>query len=146
MKTHQFKVSINASKEKVWEVLWNKQSYEKWTSAFAEGSTVETDGWKKGTKVLFLDGKGSGMVSEVADNIANEFMSFRHLGMVNDGVEDTTSEKVKDWAGALENYRLTQNGENTNLLVELDINDEWLAYFEKTWPKALENIKTMAEQ
>jgi uncharacterized protein YndB with AHSA1/START domain len=146
MKTHQFKVNINAPKEKVWQVLWEKSSYEKWTSAFAEGSTVETDGWKKGTKVLFGDGKGSGMVAEVADNIPNEFMSFRHLGEFKDGVEDTTSDKVKEWAGALENYRLTGEGASTELVVEIDVNDEWLAFFEQAWPKALQNIKTQAEQ
>lgn len=146
MKKHQFKVTVNAPKEKVWQVLWDKQSYEKWTSAFAEGSTVETDGWKKGTKVLFTDGKGSGMVAEIADNIPNEFMSFRHLGELKDGVEDTTSDKVKEWAGALENYRLTGESSTTELVVEIDINDQWLAFFEKAWPKALEIIKTQSEQ
>ncbi len=61
METKEFKISINAPKEKVWDVLWNDPFYRAWTSVFAEGSHAETD-WKKGSKVLFLDNKGRGMV------------------------------------------------------------------------------------
>ena len=145
MQRHQFTTTINAPKEKVWQVLWNLDSYSAWTSAFSEGSQAETDGWKKGTKVLFTDGKGSGMVAMIEDNIPNEFMSFRHIGELKDGVEDTTSEKVQTWAGSLENYSLKDNNGKTDLIVEMDINQEWLDYFLKTWPVALEKIKSLAE-
>jgi uncharacterized protein YndB with AHSA1/START domain len=63
MQKINFSISINAPKEKVWKVLWNDDSYRKWTSAFAEGSYAVTDNWKEGTKVKFLDPKGSGMIS-----------------------------------------------------------------------------------
>ena len=66
MTKQEFKVSINAPREKVWEVLWNDATYPAWTSAFSEGSHAVTD-WKKGSKILFLDGKGSGMVSTIAE-------------------------------------------------------------------------------
>jgi uncharacterized protein YndB with AHSA1/START domain len=145
MQRHQFTTTINAPKEKVWQVLWNLDSYAAWTSAFSEGSKAETDNWKKGSKVLFTDGKGSGMVAIVEDNIPNEFMSFRHIGELKDGVEDTTSEKVQTWAGSLENYSLKENNGKTDLIVEMDINQEWLDYFLKTWPIALEKIKSLAE-
>ena len=78
MEKLKFNTTINAPREKVWNALWDEDNYRKWTTVFSEGSTVETD-WKKGSKVLFTDGKGSGMVSEIADNIPNEYMSFRHL-------------------------------------------------------------------
>ena len=67
MENMNFSVDINASKEKVWDALWEDASYRKWTSAFMEGSYAVTDNWKQGTKVLFLDPKGSGMVSMVAE-------------------------------------------------------------------------------
>jgi len=51
---------------------------------FAAGSYAKTDNWKEGSKVLFLDGKGQGMVSTVAKNKPNEYMSFKHLGEVKD--------------------------------------------------------------
>jgi hypothetical protein len=101
MEKINFSIDINAPKEKVWNVLWNDESYRKWTSPFAEGSYAKTDNWKEGSKVLFLgpDG-GGGMVSKVASNKKNEFMSFEHLGVVKDGIEDTESDSAKGWAGA----------------------------------------------
>ena len=105
MEKNEFKILIDAPPEKVWNVLWNDASYPQWTSAFAEGSKVETD-WKEGSKVLFLDGKGQGMISIIAKKKPNEFMSFKHIGTVNNGVEDLDSPQTKEWAGALENYTL----------------------------------------
>jgi hypothetical protein len=146
MQKQTFHISINAPRERVWEVLWNKDTYRQWTSAFAEGSTVETDGWAKGSKVLFLDGKGSGMVSVVAENIPDQFMSFKHLGAVKNRVEDTASEKVSSWSGALENYTLSGSGGVTELKIEMDMTPEFVAYFLTTWPKALAKVKQIAEQ
>ena len=145
MQKINFSTDINAPKEKVWEVLWNEASYRTWTRPFAEGSHVVTDNWKEGSKVLFLDGRGMGMVSVVASNKPNEFMSFKHLGEVKDGVEDTSSEKVSGWAGATENYFLKEAGGKTELKVEMDITDEFKDMFSKIWPKALEQVKTLCE-
>ncbi len=145
MQKINFSASINAPREKVWKTLWEDASYRKWTSAFAEDSHVVTDNWKEGSKVLFLDGKGSGMVSKVAANKPNEYMSFEHLGEVKDGVEDTTSDKVKQWAGSHENYSLRDAGGKTALTVEMDITDDFKDYFMNTWPKALEKLKELAE-
>lgn len=137
--------NINAPKEKVWEVLWDIDAYQAWTKAFNESSTVKTDNWKEGSKLFFVDGNGAGMVSEVAANRPYEYMSFRHLGMVKDGVEDTTSEEVKKWAGSLENYTLKEADGTTELTMDMDINDEYKEMFENMWPRALANIKALAE-
>ena len=145
MERINFSISINAHKEKVWNILWDETSYRKWTSVFAEGSTVVTDNWKEGSKVLFLDGKGAGMVSTVAANKPNEYMSFTHLGEVKDGVEDVSSEKVKGWSGSMENYTLKEAGGKTELTVEMDITDDFKDFFLKTWPKALEQVKLLSE-
>jgi len=112
---------------------------------FAEGSAVKTDNWKEGSKLHFHDGNGNGMVSEVAANRPNEYMSFRHLGFVKDGVEDTTSDEVKKWSGATENYTLKGENGATELLVDMEINDEYKAMFEKMWPNALAIVKELAE-
>lgn len=146
MEKLNYTISINAPKEKVWNTLWEDASYRAWTAPFMEGSYAKTDNWKEGTKVLFLDPKGSGMVSRVAANRPNEFMSFEHLGEVKDGVEDTSSDKVKAWAGAHENYTLTETGGKTALTVEMDIADEFKDYFMNTWPKAMERIKELSEE
>jgi uncharacterized protein YndB with AHSA1/START domain len=144
MERQQFRISINAPREKVWDVLLGTDTYPQWTAPFAEGSSVKTD-WKKGSKTLFLDGQGSGMVSEIAENIPNEFLSIRHLGEIKDGVEDLESEEVKEWAGSLENYTLKAVEGNTELTVDIDINDAFKDYMLKTWPLALGKVKEMSE-
>jgi hypothetical protein len=144
MEKINFSININASKEKVWKILWDDDTYTKWTSVFAEGSHAVTD-WKEGSKVLFLDGKGSGMVSKIESKKPNDFMSFKHVGEVKDNVEDTTSEKVKGWAGALENYSLKEKDGATTLTVDMDIVDEYKDYFLKTFPNGLQQIKTLSE-
>ena len=95
---------------------------------------------------MFLDGKGQGMVSTIAANRPSEYMSIKHLGFVKDGVEDTESEEVKKWAGAMENYTLKENNGTTELIVDMDIANEYKDYFVNTWPKALEKVKEMAEK
>ena len=145
MEKQKFKIEIDAPREKVWKTLWGNDSYPAWTSAFSEGSHVETD-WKKGSKALFLDGKNEGMVSTIAENKPNEFMSIKHLGMIKNGVEDMTSEKTKEWAGSLENYSLRTVKGKTELTVDMDVTDEYKDYFQKTWPKALDKLKELAEK
>ncbi len=145
MEKINFSISIAAQKEKVWQTLWEDSTYRKWTRVFSEDSHVVTD-WQEGSKVLFLNGKGSGMVSTIESNRPNEFMSFRHQGTVQNGVEDTESEEVKQWAGAHENYTLTEAGEGTELTVEVDVEKEFKDYFIQTMPKALEQVKELSEQ
>jgi hypothetical protein len=146
MEKINFSTSIHASREKVWDVLWNDDSYGKWTSAFCEGSYAKTDNWKEGSKVLFLSPDGDGMVSKVASNKPNKFMSFEHLGVVKNGAEDTESESVKSWAGAKENYTLNDENGKTKLVVDMDSTDEFKDYFLKTWPIALEKVKELSEK
>lgn len=145
MEKQTFKITIDAPREQVWDILWGKATYPEWTSVFSDGSEVQTD-WKEGSKVLFLDGKGSGMVSRIARKIDNEFMSFDHLGEVRNGVEDTESEAVKKWKGAMENYTLRAENEKTEVTVEIDVTDDYKDYFMETWPKALDKLKSMAEK
>lgn len=145
MERIRFNESIAAPAEKVWQVLWGDTTYRQWTAAFAEGSAAETD-WQKGSKVLFTDGKGNGMVAVILDKRDNEFMSFRHMGELKNGVEDTTSDAVQSWAGAMENYTLTDKDGKTELAVEMDVVPEFKEYFLKTWPQALERVKKLAEQ
>jgi hypothetical protein len=144
----EFTITINAPKEKLWNTLWNDATYREWTSAFSEGSRAETD-WKKGSKVLFLDKKNMGMVSTIAENIPNEFMSIKHLGIYKDGIEDTDSEEARKWAGSFENYALRHVNGETELLVTMggaEIPKEFEDYFANTWPVALKKLKELAEK
>ena len=139
-----YSTTINASREKVWKTLWTKGSYEAWTAVFAEGSTAETD-WQQGSKVLFTDGKGSGMIAKIAEKKENEYLSIEHLGILKDGKEIMEGPEVEPWSGAHENYTLSEDNGSTKLVVDMDITDDMKDYFDKTWPKALQNLKELAE-
>lgn len=145
MKKLTFNIMIDAPREKVWDILWDDITYPQWTAIFSPGSRAVTD-WQKGSKVLFLGEKDEGMLSTIADNIPNEFMSIKHIGMVNDGVEDTESTHAQEWSGAMENYTLKTVDGKTSLGIETDITDEYYEYFQTTWPKALDKLKELAEQ
>ena len=144
MERHQFKTTINAPREKVWQTLWNDETYRQWTSAFAKGSRVETD-WKTGSKVLFLDGKNRGMVSMIAENTPNEVMSFRHLGILKNGIENLEEGRRKGWSGAIENYTLRAVNGKTELIIDQDVTEEDGEHFISMWPAAWERLKALTE-
>ena len=139
-----FSTTINAPKEKVWRTMLEDATYRQWTSAFHEGSHAVTD-WKEGSKALFLTPEGDGMVSRIVTHRPNEFLSIKHVGTVNKGVEDTESEAAKDWGDALENYTVKEVHGASTLTVEMDVSDDYRKYFEETWPKALSKLKDVAE-
>ncbi|MGX5819348.1 SRPBCC domain-containing protein [Chitinophaga lutea] len=140
-----FHISIDAPREKVWDVLFGVETYPQWTSAFHEGSRVETD-WKKGSKALFLDDKNSGMVARIKESDEPSFLSIEHLGMYENGVEDLDSPAVKAWAGALENYTLKTVDGKTELHIDMDIAPNYAEMFGEMWPRALAKVKSIAEQ
>ena len=144
MKKLEFRIIINATPQKIWNILLGEDTYPVWTALFSEGSSVETD-WKKGSKAIFGDGKGSGMVAEIEEHIPNKFLSIKHLGEIVNGVEDTTSEKVSEWAGAHEDYTLTPIDGKTEWLVEIDVAKKWLDYMNEIWPAVQKKVKEMAE-
>lgn len=144
LKKMNFSISINASKEKVWNALWDNENYKKWTAAFSEGSYAVSD-WNEGSKILFLDGKGSGMYSIIAKKVPEEIMSFRHIGEVKDGIEQPLDERTKAWSGGLETYTLKDVAGVTEVHVALDVPGDFIDYFEKTFPVAMENAKKLAE-
>ncbi len=145
MKKLRFSIKIKASRDKVWNTLWNDEGYKMWTSLFSEGSHAVTD-WKEGSKVLFLDGEGSGIFSIIDKELPNELMTFKHLGVVKNGKEEPMDEETKKWAGALEEYMLKDVDGLTELTVQMDVIDEFQKMFNETFPKALEKIKELAEK
>lgn len=140
MEKIKFETTINATKEKVWDVLFGLKTYPEWTAAFAEGSQVETD-WKKGSSAIFGDGKGNGMLAIIYENIPNKYLSIKHIGEIKDG-----KETLHNWGESFENYTLNEKNGKTQLLIDMDIVKEWGEYFQETWPKALAKVKEIAER
>ena len=144
----KFSIVINAPKEKVWNIMLSDETYRIWTEVFQKGSHFAGD-WSEGSKIHFLapneEGKMYGMVSFIKENRKYEFISIEHLGFVADGIEDTTSDTVKSWAGFHENYTFNEKNGNTELIVESDTLEEFKEMFENIWPKSLQIIKELSE-
>jgi hypothetical protein len=144
MKQLRFVIQINAPKANVWHILLDDKTYRQWASVFNEGSYAVGD-WAEGSKVLFLGAEETGMSSRIFRHVPNEFISIQHLGLITKGVEDFDSEETKKWSGALENYSVSERNGATELIVEMDTTADHEAYFQETWPKALEKVKELSE-
>lgn len=146
-----FSTIINASREKVWHVMLDDVTYQQWTKPFNEGSRY-VGKWETGSEMRFIGvdekGKGSGgMYSKIKEARPYEFVSIEHLGIITEtGEIDTTSEEVKKWTPAFENYSFSNKEEGTEVWVELDISDEWKDMFNDMWPRALAKLKEVAER
>jgi hypothetical protein len=152
MKKLQFITSINAPASKVYDLMLgitSKSSYEHWTSAFNPSSTYEGS-WDKGSKMLFVgvDEKGErgGMVSRIAENIPNRFVSIQHYGLLKADKEITEGPEVEKWANGFENYSLEENNGLTTLTVDMDMAEDFLDYMNETYPKALAKLKELCEK
>jgi|JI10StandDraft_1071094.scaffolds.fasta_scaffold323638_3 hypothetical protein len=157
METIQFTILINANKQKVWNTMLEDKTYRQWTTAFHEGSFYKGS-WETGSEIHFLgpaeDGKLGGMYSKIKENRKHEYISIEHLGMVKDGVIDTTSDEVRKWTPAFENYTFTEKarlndpvgqGNQTEVKVEMQVASEYKAMFEEMWPRALKTLKDLCE-
>ncbi|HEY0979900.1 MAG TPA: SRPBCC domain-containing protein [Candidatus Paceibacterota bacterium] len=142
-------VTINAPREKVWDTMLSVDTYPQWTTAFHPGSYYKGT-LAQGEKFLFLgpdeEGGEMGMVSRVAEIRPHEFISFEHLGIVKNGVEDTESEEAKKWAPAFENYTFNEVEGGTEVVIDQDIESGYKAEFEKMWQEALVLLKELAEK
>jgi hypothetical protein len=129
--------------------MLDDKTYRIWTEAFAPGSHY-VGNWEKGSKILFLatakSGQMGGKVSRIKENSKYEFLSIEHCGIVQEGKEDTSSDEVKVWAGALENYTFKKSKGETELFVEMDSAEEFEDMFKNIWPIALQKLKELAEE
>ena len=141
MATLQLNTKINASKEKIWGVLWDDTSYRRWAAVFMEGSHAVSD-WNEGSEIRFLGTKNDGMFGIIEKKIPNQQMTFKHEGEIKNGIKE-----VNDWGEATESYFLSENNGVTDLAVVLSMKDnsEFEEYFRNTFPKALEIIKQISE-
>lgn len=151
MKKLQFKKEVNASAQKVYETmlgLKDKSSYEYWTSVFNPTSTYEGS-WEKGSKIYFVgvdeSGKRGGMVSEIEEHQAAQFVSIRHYGFLDGDTEVTTGTQVEKWAGGHENYSYQESNGITTVTVDIDTVEDYLDFFKNTYPSALDRLKEISE-
>lgn len=164
MQKLHFTIQIQAPKEKVWKTMLEDATYREWAKEFNAGSRYEGS-WDEGSEIKFVgsDEDGNeygGMYAKIKENRLHEYISIEYLGLIGlDGTIDTTSDEVKKWTPAFENYTFKEiagaesDGESggefaggTELSVDVDTNDEYKEMFETMWPKALQALKALAEK
>lgn len=144
METLQFKVEINAPATKVWNVLWDDETYRKWTLAFCDGSYAVSN-WNEGDTIHFLAPNGDGMYSKIHKKIDHKFMSFNHIGNIKNYEEMPVDEETKDWCNSFESYELTEENGKTTVLVSIDALEAYISFFNTTMPRAMGIVKDLSE-
>lgn len=139
MKTITFTTEIQAPIEKVWDALWNEETYKKWTKHFVPGSHYVSD-WQINGRTLFLGPDGNGMVSTITKLDKPKEVTFLHQGEIWDGIE---KESIAD--GAYEKYVLVESDGSTTLTVSVDVDDQYEAHMDEGFSKGLEELKRIAE-
>ncbi|WP_455169054.1 hypothetical protein [Aegicerativicinus sediminis] len=69
-----------------------------------------------------------------------------NLGILDGDNEITQGPEVEKWAGGLENYSFQETNGVTTVTIETDITEDYLDYFNSTWPRALNKLKELAEK
>lgn len=142
MKEVQFKVQISATKEKVWETLWQDATFRDWASII-DPETYMVGELKVGNEVQFISAHGGyGVTSLVEELIPHEFLLLRHQA---DTQGAGTQERAAEWTGGAEGYALRESDGVTTLTVTFDVPVEMEAMFNVSYPKALARIKRLAE-
>jgi uncharacterized protein YndB with AHSA1/START domain len=143
-------IHIDAPREVVWHKMLDDVSYREWTKPFNVCSRYEGS-WEEGSEIRFIgcDESGKemgGMYSRIKENRLYEYISIEHLGIITASSEiDTTSDEVKKWTPAFENYTFVEKDGGTEVQIELDIAEEHKDMFEDMWHKALVILKSLAE-
>ncbi len=142
LKTLKFSTEITANTDNLWFVLWNKAQYKMWTSAFSEGGSLAITDWQEGSYVHFVNNEGDGIFAKITENVKNQIMSFRHQGQVKNSIKQQVD---PIWENALEQYVIKEINGKVRLEVNFESPADYVSFFEKTFPKALENIKNQTE-
>ena len=137
-----FSVEIHASKEKVWDTLWQDEAFREWAGIIDPGTHMVGD-LKVGSEIQFISANGYGVTSLVEKMTKNEFLQLRHHA---DTQEYGAKERENEWTGGKESYSLAEKDGVTSLTMVVDVPVELEDYFTTTYPKALERIKELAER
>ena len=121
-------------------------TYKEWTGVSWPDSYFEGE-WKQGERIRFISPDGSGTLVAITEFRPYEHIAARHEAVLQrGGVEDKTSEMAKGWIGTLEKYTFNQQGGDTELTVDLEINPDWEKGFNDGWPNALTALKNISEK
>jgi uncharacterized protein YndB with AHSA1/START domain len=145
MQPLQYSISIHATPQKIWEILWHKTSYTIWTSPFTYG-TYALGQIALGESFQFLNPDGGGLYGTIDICKNHQEIRFNHNGEVKN-FEKIIDDSAKEiWGKIHEHYVLETNGNETILTVTIAGMNDWQAYFDDTFPKALQTVKNIIDK
>lgn len=139
-----FQIKINASSETIWNNMWDKKSYTKWTTPFCVG-TYYTGEIELGSRIHFIAPSFDGMYSDVFYLIPNKLLIFKHIGNLKDLKELPLDAESEKWIGSFETYKLDEVDGVTTVTAEIDCVAEYINYMNEKFPKALQELKIISE-
>lgn len=138
-----YTIKINATKQKIWAVLWEDQTFREWANLIDEGTYMKGE-LKEGGEVEFISSvNGYGVTSFVERLIPEEFVLLKHL---EDTQEYGTDQREKEWTGGSESYRLSEGDGLTELTLVMDVPEDLENYFNGVYPSVLNSIKALSER
>ena len=142
MKQEEFKISIDAPPQKIWQLLWGADTYPVWTSVFSEGSRAETD-WQKGSSITYTgewEGKSYEDKGVIIDIVPEKLLHTTYFSAMS-GKED----KPENYANVI--YKVSpDDGHSLVTITQDNIDDEkQLQHMEENWGKVLDSMKKLLE-
>ena len=144
-KTIRKSISAGASREDMWKVITEDEYTRAWYAEFSEGTYAATD-WKEGSKVVFADSTGGGLIGRIRINKEKELLAIEYDGVLKEGLEDYEGEDARAVKGYQEIYTLTEKNGSTLLAIECDMADKYFEFMSQAWDRALQKIKELSEE
>lgn len=137
MKHIQKEFLLNCKPEEAWQLVVDRNKYQKWAFAFQEGSTYTGDMGLNET-ISFVDGSGDGLVSKVVVFEPEKEIKFSFLGEITSG----KYVEVPAFSDMLEHYIFEPVGNQTKMVVDVTMDDEYYDMMNEMWDQAgIELIK-----
>lgn len=139
----QFSVEIHATKEKVWDTLWQDETLRQWAGIIDPGTYMVGE-LKEGNEVQYISAEnGYGVTSLVDTCVPNEYLLLKHQADTKNSGKD---QRDDEWTGGDESYQLSEKDGITTLTVAFDVPSNLEEYFNEAYPKALAKVKELAER
>ena len=146
MKNLEYKIHINAAKQKVWETMIQPDTYKEWTNASWPGSYYEGK-WEQGEKIKFISNDDSGTLVIIEELNPYDYISAKHIAiLLKGGKEDYDSDAAKGWIGTFESYIFNEHNGATDLTAGIVTNLQWQKMFDDDFPNALKKLKEICER
>lgn len=122
---------LNCGPQKAWQLVVDRSKYKVWAASFQEGSTYVGE-MKLNETISFVDETGNGLVSKVVIFEPDKEIKFAFLGEVTDG----KYVEIPAFAEMTEHYVFEPVGNQTKMLVDVTMDDEYYDMMNDLWDKA----------